>query len=95
MSDISFCSCGIIIVLRGDFVNLSAFILIGLPLVAMFAMLISSNTGKYSREYLAMVFSARCNDGEGPDDVPTCCKLVNSLTEAELVIDPIWVQSKL
>ena len=75
--------------------NLSALILIGLPLVAMFAMLASNKAGKYSSEYLAMIFSVRCNDGRGSDDIPACFKLANSLTEAELVTDPVWIQTKL
>lgn len=73
------------------------FILIGLPMVAVFAFLASYlNSRRYDKNVLPFAFSALLLNSERSESViEEEFVLVNSLTEQELKNNPVWLQTKL
>lgn len=77
--------------------NLSTFILIGLPIIAIVSWALSHvNEKKYSEDMLDMIFSKKCkNSGRRISGIDNHFELVNALTESELKKNGVWKQTKL
>lgn len=77
--------------------NLSSYILIGLPLVAAVSFIISCTSKKeYTKDALNMIFSKKCkNSGRRISGIEDHFEPVNGLTESELKNNDIWQQKKL
>lgn len=77
--------------------ELSTFIIIGLPLVAVISYVLSRMEKKeYTEDMLDMIFSKKCkNSGRRISGIKDHFELVNGLTESELKNNDIWQQKKL
>lgn len=72
------------------------FILIGLPIVALAAYLISKfEASQYDKDLLSLIFSLRLSDEKDPAVTELDFSPVNTLTEQDLSDSSVYMQTKL